>query len=205
MISTYSPKLFTLPHDSGVVPDNEGGIYFFCFRFPSDYELGISNEGEWDYNRFRGLLKKIITNFFLVRSRGNFKGHLKNKAADHLRLTYSIDSKEENKFYYFEIIDEMFYEDIPYEDLIEKISIFREFFFISDPIYVGMTSEQSFRKRLRQHLEYNTNFSSTLKDLRISWSNFYFGCFPLKNQTKSEIRKMEKLIHYVLKPSLSKS
>jgi|GEM_PF-4031451 len=186
-----------LPNQLGKLPDDIGGIYIFMFRFPSDYELGII-DGDVNFAKLNTLMQIYIENFVRLSKRGNFKGKLYNSVAEHLQINYNFAEIDEISIDYENLLKAIF-KDIDNRDLVQLINLMRNSFLFTNPAYVGMARRQSLRKRIEQHINYQTDFASKIKSLNMSWSEFNCYAFPL-HINRSKTRNFEKLIQFITKP-----
>src|SRR5262249_40793357 len=85
----------------------------------------------------------------------------------------------------------------------EILSILRKFFDFLAPLYIGMTSSQSLRDRLDQHLSGTTALQGRLTTCGIAWTELNFCCMPLDEFDAAQIRSLEKLFQALCKPQLS--
>lgn len=97
--------------------------------------------------------------------------------------------------------------------------------FLTSPIYIGITDEQTFRVRYAQHynryksavrkrnespppsdsdpLDFGGKFGDKLAQRQIEFRDLLFVCVPLSQQQINAIGHVEKLLHVIVNPVLS--
>lgn len=195
---------FQLTQDKNSVPDNKGGIYFFNFRLPSDYEFGLISEDSFNIEVFINILETKISKYVKLTNSFKLSGNIDNGCADHLKFSLGISGSNNCVFNFKKIINNLRSFITGYYKALYITNIMRSFFDFSPPIYIGMTYDQSFKERLIQHMNRDTNFGRTLLELEINWSDLNYNCISIDNINRTGVRDIEKLTQHIFKPILSK-
>jgi len=193
-----------VPDEIEYVPYDKGGIYSFNPRFPSDYELGLLDKS-FDINRVTINIKNKIEEIDQLINENRYSGVLNDQMdVRHLRTVLNV--KVETSFQ--NIVSELLNDVIQPQDkkieIIEVTKVIRGAIAMSPPIYIGMTRKQSLRRRLEQHLGDTTQFSERLKKTKFSWHDLYYNYEIVNHFFLERTPKIEKLIQYLFKPSLSR-
>lgn len=200
MTHFYKYKLLSEISD---VPDDIGGIYSFYLRFPTDYELGIIEGRAIDVNKTGRLITLKLNQFSSILSDRNYSGFIRDESALHLRKHYSLLANRKNLVTATDLIEPLI-EGVSLDNLKQTTHAVRTFLEHTGPIYVGMSIDQSFRERLSQHVNGETIFSKELESANIGFSSLCVACLPLSNVDRDKTRATEKLLQWLLKPTLSK-
>jgi len=97
--------------------------------------------------------------------------------------------------------------------------------FLTSPIYIGITNQQTFRSRYGQHYKvyrealaeqldepppngpdpmvFGGKFGDKLAKRRIEFRDLLFVCIPLDQKQMKEIRNIERFLHVIVNPVLS--
>lgn len=203
MKDNYDFKEFLLPRDAGNVP-SKAGIYRFVFRWPSNYELGISGDNK-NIEQAIILLSLKLDRIASAINSQKLTGQISDKKQKHLRSIYKIGACDYSGFlpsgYFEDMVDQIDNE----EDLLESIDIVRKLIGELPPIYIGITVERTLKVRLKEHLEGLTSVKANLEYHRLSWSDLKFQCMPVTFHNGAALRKIEKLLQHLHKPVFSKS
>jgi hypothetical protein len=199
-----SQRTFRLPEDASRVPRDIGGIYQFCLRFPSDYELGLHHVAV-NVGAARDHVLKFLSEVSLLFGGLGLTGFLRTPAqARHLQVQFDItgkrlDTKWCNERIAHYLRDSM--RDAPAARAATKV--LRMVFETAPPVYIGIASRQSLGARLEQHLAGKTGVAERIEKLGISWRYFEFRCTPLESEVASNLTELEKLLQTIFKPQLS--
>lgn len=187
------------------------GIYKFLLRFPSDYEFGMTHAGS-DSRRIEkaaGAVADHLNKRYALLHDRNYGGFLSaEKYGVHLRQTIKLwGTRADSWISREQLIEKVFKSSAmaPLDALMEITNIFRQTVSDTSPLYIGMTFSQSFRTRLRQHLDGRTGFSESLKRRNLSWSDVTFNTMIMEPKDRIDIRWLEKSVQELLQPSLSDS
>lgn len=196
---------YRLPDEIENVPSASGGIYHFCLRFPTDYELGLRTPGanvEMIGRRLCGFLEMSAPLF----GTGAMSGFARSEAiAKHLQVTYEISSRRADLAKTFALLRKEFLRpNLSIEDLRVATQAIRTAFLASPPIYVGIAVRQSLQSRLQQHLNGESGVSKSLESMKISWRYINFRCAALPGLTTSSATSLEKIVQSIFKPQLSR-
>lgn len=195
---------FQLPIDIENVPHNAVGVYRFSLRFPSNYELGIHGSTFAPHSARRQLLETVKT-FEAVRLGQALTGHISNQGvSQHLKRALQITGVP------LPDVERWFDKAIPLDACTqEKIKgaaeILRPSLDGAIAIYVGMTGKQSFKARLLQHLNGQTNLMGQIKASKLSVSQLWFDCTTMDRSESKLISDLEDLTQATLKPAFSKA
>ena len=86
-------RSFRLPDERDRVPRDLGGLYQFCLRFPTDYELGLLRV-QPNLDSVRALLLRYFAETAPLFGLVGLIGELRSPAyAHHLRVVFTIDGK----------------------------------------------------------------------------------------------------------------
>ncbi len=192
-------KIYQLPDEKNLVSNDKCGIYLFSYRFPTDYELGLTSDNQVDIENLRYIISKKITGYIQRLTNIHFSGHIYDKNSNHLRQLYYFDAIKKHVDFN-QYIAPFFNNSATKEEITNLTTILRAFFDQSQPLYIGQTTKQSFRGRLLQHMGGETVFSQTIGALGFGWSEFNFRCFEFE---RDKIKNLEKMFHNIFKPIFS--
>jgi len=194
-----------LPRGLVYVPDNIGGIYYFTFRLPSNYELGLLPEnGEREMASVLNILHEKLDKIALAYSSSFLKGVIKENKQAHLAKSFSVESFEEMTVIPSEILSSISIKD-SYEKLAGILSLIRKLLMNSPPIYIGITSKQTLQDRLRQHLDGQTGMKASLEQLGFGWQDVGFAFEAINILDDKELRAIEKTLQLLNRPIFSKA
>ncbi len=194
---------YKLPYDLGKVPDEYGGIYFFSIRFPTDYELGVSKNGDIDTENVLKLISDRVNLALQINAGGTLDGTIIDKKAGHLRTAYAMLATPNFDSQICESLIREFDIESNRKKTVEFITFLRVSFLFIKPLYIGLTREQSFSSRLTQHLNGQTNLLDGLNKNKIDWNDLSFSIFSMKRVSSSELRSCEKIVQNIHKPLFS--
>jgi hypothetical protein len=193
-------QIFKLRHEINKIPKTENGIYWFKLRFPRKDSLGITGSAsEEEINK----LVDVICQFGSLINNLSIKKSVTNKRGIMLMNTYaftlSSSSNKGQRKYISRALKGKTHSDL--DNLIEMLNLaVKEI----PPLYVGITEKQSFRERFDQHFKTQTSFSEGLVETGIKWDWLSFTTCPQHEYKINDLKEVEKLFHYLLKPIFSK-
>jgi hypothetical protein len=132
-----------------------------------------------------------------------YSGRLDNGiAANHLRYSLSVSAEWSNEPDLISGFIEQFCDASggSRESINRLVGAIRLGVRFGGPLYVGMTTEQSFGKRLDQHMAYQTGFGQAVRQNRLVWSDLEFHCLSLEGFDVQAVRPVEKIIQAALRP-----
>lgn len=197
-------RSYRLPEDSDRVPRDRGGIYQFCLRFPSDYELGLSRP-EPNLESVKQHLHLFIVDVSALFGLVGLTGEAHSLAsARHLRVAFSLtgrrtdtkDMASRMSLYLARTMGTV-------EMALMTTSVIRKAFEIAPPVYVGIAANQSLGARLDQHLSGSSHVAKRIHDLGLSWNHFEYRCSPLPVDAGPIMSDLETVIQGLFKPQLS--
>lgn len=199
------PQVFRLPHELSRVPTDIGGIYSFCLRFPSDYELGLASHNV-DVPRVRRRIEAFVERVTpVLKSPLALSGSLASgQDARHLRTVLTLQAERcdiagpvtELRSYLVNSGDSV-------EALRNAAALLRLLFSSATPSYIGMTARQSLSARLLQHYQRRTKFGQALVAMGVPWTFFDFRCVPIDRLTPDVARSLERVAQTLFHPHLS--
>jgi hypothetical protein len=197
-------QTFLLPGQRDNVPSSFGGLYQFCVRFPSDYELGFQ-QSPTDLARICKVLIGFLTRVMPILGLGPLSGSLSTSQSGlHLRTTYKIAGGRSD----IELTRQRFLQlmqtcEDDLEELRRVTRAMRLAFSAAPPIYVGLAVGQSLRARLDQHLAGSSTVAAEIQRHGLSWTNIEYRCVTLDTLSLPRVRALEQTIQSIFKPSLS--
>jgi hypothetical protein len=197
-------RSFRLPDEVDRVPRDLGGIYQFCLRFPSDYELGLLRT-QPDLESVRALLLRYFAETAPLFGLVGLIGELRSPAyAHHLRVVFTIDGKRTDTSAISERMAAYLLRTTTcVKDTLMTTAVIRKAFDIAPPVYVGIAAEQSLAARLNQHLSGSTNLAKRIAEFGMSWNHFEYRCSPLPVDSGPVIADLEVILQGIFKPQLS--
>jgi len=196
--------MILLPRGLEDVPNEVGGIYYFAFRLPSNYELGISPEVS------KANMKKALDIFFGKRnnmmqafSATSLCGSIKENKQNHLAMRYSIRCDEVSTTLNENLKNILI--NGSYDKVEWTLDWIRKMLVSSPPIYIGITSKQTLRDRLKQHLDGQTVMKESLENLGFGWHDVAYECEKINFFDSKELREVEKSMHLLHRPIFSKA
>jgi hypothetical protein len=193
-------NIYKLRHEVNDIPNTECGIYWIKIRFPSAYSVGIDTDVNQDQ------INKLIENIYLysnVINNINISSRVFNK--NNLMLS-SIFKFSFNSCEYSPQVNKIrnIIENKSASQLLSIIKIIQNAINELPPIYVGITEKQSFKERFDQHFNGHTALKKGIENIGIGWDCINFVTFPQNDYDIDFHRDIEKVVHYILKPILSK-
>jgi hypothetical protein len=195
---------YRLPDEASRVPRDAGGIYQFCLRFPTDYELGLRLPGA-DVSAARGHVLKFLTEVSPLFGVLGIKGLIHTlPRARHLQMRFvlnasRLDTKDSARRFEHHLGAAM----SEISSAKATTSALKMAFAVAPPAYVGIASRQSLGARLEQHLAGQTGMAQRIAKLGLSWRYFEFRCTPLAQQQLTLLPDLEQLLQALFKPQLS--
>lgn len=197
-------QTFQLPGQRENVPSSFGGLYQFCLRFPSDYELGFQ-QTPTDLIRICKVLVGYLTRVMPILGVGPLTGSLSTEHSGlHLRTTYRIAcDRTDIERTRQRLLELMLTCEDDLAELKRVTRAMRLAFSAAPPIYVGLAVGQSLRARLDQHLSGSSAVAAEIQRHGLSWTNIEYRCVTLDTFSQSRVRALEQAIQSIFKPSLS--
>jgi hypothetical protein len=201
------PLIFTTQTEAKI-PTTQG-IYAFFLHNISISKVGFRGEGPYTENEEqvakKALLKRVHQGIDFARS-SELNGEIyETSKAQHIRRKYSIHAKEICGVDISENIS-----SLDGKNLKDYISVCEFIPFFTNPIYVGITSEQTLQKRYFQHKKaYETGdtksmFGGRLIESGLSWYDIVFACVPFETPVSNDVLlKLEKHLQALTRPTLS--
>jgi hypothetical protein len=193
--------VFDLPLEVDSVPDTQYGVYAFRLSLPNDTQLGLTSSADpavlaEDLARRVARIRWALSDLLL-------NGQMSSNQATHMRQVFSVSANPVHptaqEGFVLQLIGEL---GGDLKAVKSAASVVRYALELSAPIYVGMTSRQSFRIRLDQHMAGSTQFSDRLAKLKIGWSDLKFVIRPFHVPAKA-VRTAEQMAQALLKPRVS--
>lgn len=187
------------------VPADSRGLYQFVLRFPSDHELGLT-----DTTRSACAIYDPLNSLLGVLGRLRYEQTVKGYAEDDraskaLRQRYSISLEHELLEEPIKTFFSSLEVNMPASTMRELIGVVRSVWNMHAPlIYMGITTEQSFKTRLDQHLSSSSPLSQRLSRLGIPWHYVRMDCYSITGNSITHAERLERLLHFVTKPELSR-
>lgn len=193
---------YLLPNDIENVPADKVGVYSFSLLFPNDYQLGLM-ANNIDLERAKFLLKNRLNRYRQAFETVQFIGEIESVVhGNHLKKRYSLVANLDQKSHLEDMVEEYFgAEGLSLNTIKALTEVLRRSFLFSTPLYIGMTANQSFRTRLDQHVNNQSNFSNILKKQGITWAETKFECVPMFGVTPGGINSIERIVQNLFKPS----
>ncbi len=193
---------FNLPMEADSVPDDAFGIYAFRICLPNDARLGLTATNADPIQHATELVRRAQRLKSAISDDG-LTGRVRTRQAPHLCQSFTIHAEPDISTYHIESLHCLISElggDI--YAVKTAAAVLRYTIEMSLPLYVGMTSKQSFRQRLDQHMNGSSQFSDRLKELRITWSDLQFSIRPLAVPRRA-VMSAERLAQTILRPRAS--
>jgi hypothetical protein len=194
-------KKFDLPFQLEQLSSDEGGLYFFSIRFPSDYELGITTgiDREIILRNIASRLDKYARAYAYCE----LKGSLIDNRAEHMRTRFDIDgkfvicTKPSQLLHAFLAKVEL---DVPLDEITAAL---RFAFSAEMSVYIGICHDQSFYDRISQHLAGKTGLHPFLKECQLSITDLSVHCLPLHVPDRTRLRGYEQIVQSIFRPVFS--
>lgn len=193
----------------GDIPRTQG-LYAFHLELISPARVGLLGRGEFSKeqlavakenlkNRTEKLLRFVRSNFFSGVISGSKKGF-------HISEKYFLEAKEQ---FPSSLVQEL--DRIPDNHLYQYLRISKLLSAFAQPIYVGITKNQTLQERYFQHkYDFISNtdastFGTRLRKAGFDWDEVVFSCIPLSSSEGNiEILSLlEKQLQAIARPVLS--
>lgn len=195
--------------DVGNIPKNQG-IYSFYLDLISPSKIGLIGSGDFDHlqlKRAKDLLLKKVTKYIKIARSDNLTGKMSETGkSDYITRMYSIIASGVSSQSFVDILSELPIENIyDYSVLSGMLSVFAQ------PIYVGISKEQTLYDRYLQH-KYDfdnsldaSKFGVRAKGLGLDLDELLFCCVEINDQSNNSTvtRMAEKQMQAVSMPLLS--
>lgn len=196
--------------DSPDIP-KKPGVYLFYLNAINRRALGLLGNAPFDegkLNEARLNLKRRLKSIANFLTSINLEGYLKETdRAEHLGKSLKLVGSYDSNFELINSIDK-----IPAEDLPIFIKTCENLAVLMQPIYVGITYEQTLFERFRQHRNNYTckvegTFGGRLKESGFEWVDIIYSCtaFNKTDMQRSSLEQLENYLQYYSKPMLSHS
>ena len=201
---SFFSDIYPLPNGIGRAPDNIGGIYGFFLRFPSNLELGLTDDNV-NLDRTKALMLCQIVSIERGLHKMPLEGILSNsKLGEHIRSSYSLRAdpmKRSSSIADLKKLD--FWDDL--EGQLMLADILRESVKKCKPLYIGLAEKQTIRDRISSHYEMRSVFGKKIKENNIGWDilGFSFISIDPKYYNKKNIRSFEKMLQRLTNPIFS--
>ena len=186
------------------------GLYAFYLDLTSPVKIGLLGRGPFNECKLevskKILIKRVKKLINLVRS-STLEGHIREVGrGEHILRTYNLDATET---YTGNLVN--FLESIPLDSLLEYSQMTQKLSLFSQPIYVGITKDQTLYGRYTQHKNNyenssdNSKFGVRLKNSGFDWEDLVFGCvaFDVSSENSNILNILEKQLQAVANPPLS--
>jgi hypothetical protein len=208
MHNKQSMKTYSID-DMCNIPKNQG-IYSFYLDLISPSKIGLIGNGGFDplqLKRAKDLLLKKVTKYIKIARSDKLTGEMREAGkSDYISRIYSVIASGVSSQSFVDILSELPVENIyDYSVLSGMLSIFAQ------PIYVGISKEQTLYDRYLQH-KYDfdnsideSKFGVRAKGLGLDWDELLFCCVEINDQSNNNtiIRMAEKQMQAVSMPLLS--
>jgi hypothetical protein len=192
---------FELPFQLEELSKTDGGIYFFSFRFPTDYELGIATGRD-----ATEVLKNVasrLDKYARAYSNCELAGSLNDGKADHMRMRFDIDGKLVACTNPSKILDSILDQTGPGISPEEITRVIRFAFKAEKPIYIGICYDQPFYDRISQHMNGQTGLVPFLKDCQLTIMDVAVHCLAMDVPDRIRLRRYEQLVQSIFRPAFS--
>ena len=186
------------------------GVYAFFLDLISPAKIGLAGKGPWDEITLEkaklSLLRRAQKQMTIAHS-AELNGLLaeSNKAGP-LQVAYSMIAKKQGQFNSTQEL-----EVLEISKIREYAEIIHETVTFAQPLYVGITYEQTLFERYVQHRNafqsnsVTSGFGARDRELELDWDDILFCCKPLTHPTTSRptLRKAERHLHALTHPICS--
>ena len=195
--------------EADFIPKKQG-LYAFFLDLISPAKIGLAGRGPFSEDtlcRARASLLARVERHFNVLSAIPLEGLIRDGLRQqHLQATYLITATRHNQYDFRSDICGLPLEQIrPYSELLRSTVAYAQ------PIYVGLTFDQTLHVRYRQHMADHdagaskNTFGGRLKRLGIAWDDVTFTCLPTESEslTRQLLATAERYLHATAMPLLS--
>lgn len=186
------------------------GIYAFFLDLISPAKIGLAGKGPWDevtlLKAKLSLLRRAHKQMAVAHS-AELNGLLaETHKTGPLQAAYWMTAKKQSQF---DSMQEL--EQLDLAGVREYAEIIHETVTFAQPLYVGITYEQTLLERYVQHRSAfqsgaaTSGFGARVRDLEIDWDDLLFACKPLAQPTTNRpmLRKAERHLHALTHPICS--
>jgi hypothetical protein len=185
------------------------GIYAFFLDLVSPSKIGLAGRGPWEpgtLEKSKAALIRRVERQLSICNLAELSGSMAEcEKSGPLQITYLISAKKQSRFSPVEL------DQLPLECVREYAEILHDTAIFSQPIYVGITYEQTLIERYEQHRSAfylpssESGFGSRFRQMEVDWDDLVFACKPLPQPSSNTIslRKAERHLHSLTNPICS--
>lgn len=186
------------------------GLYAFYLDLVSPGKLGLNGRGPWSRQQLERakdvLLLRVKKQIALLRS-VRLSGEVRElEKRDHLALRVKILGEET---WATSLLEEL--QALPVTLVKDYAGLLRQSAIMIQPVYVGITKEQSLYERYRQHRRDHlvstdqSKFGVRLRNAGIDWDDLVFACIPFyRGQDQFQLlATLERHFQLLARPVLS--
>lgn len=187
------------------------GLYAFFLDLVSPAKIGLGGRGPWSdevlLKAKRSLIEKVKLQAKAMNSIA-LSGVLREvEKGEHLRIAYSLTAVRSE---FQHLIDEV--RALPIESVREYAFLLHQAAAITQPIYVGITVDQTLKERYVQHRTAHFSFGTTdsafgvrLRNIGVEWDDVLFGCVSFETAVNPSLvlATLERHLHSLAHPVLS--
>lgn len=192
---------------------NLPGIYAFYLRAVSPGAVGLLElkpSSEAHAKRIRKRMAALVGKFLALSRTSHARGFVREIGrARHLTTSFEVSLQEQTTT---DPITKLSMA-IPEADLRAVLTLCGRISLFAQPIYVGITLDQTLNERYQQHRrDHSTEpaemktFGGRLQSQGFSWSDIVFGCMPTESRSleRNSMRFLEKYFQALTRPIFSK-
>ncbi|WP_250537621.1 MULTISPECIES: hypothetical protein [unclassified Caballeronia] len=186
------------------------GVYAFFLDLISPAKIGLAGKGPWDQSTLQkakvALVRRAQRHMSIAHSI-ELQGMLAEAdKTGPLQAAYSISARKKTSFTSAHELEQLALTSVrEYAEIMHETATF------SQPLYVGITYEQTLYERYVQHRAAfrsdlgTLGFGGRVRDLELDWDDLLFCCKPLSHPTtdRSALRKAERHLHALTHPICS--
>jgi hypothetical protein len=160
------------------------GMYAFFLDLVSPAKIGLAGKGPWDEATLKlaksSLLRRIEKQMAVVHSVDLAGLLVQPTKFGPLQTAFSMNARKKSQF---DVAAEL--KELSLSSVREYSAIIHDTATFAQPLYVGITYDQTLLERYRQHRasyfspESDSGFGARIRELAVEWDDLIFSCRPI--------------------------